>query len=382
MPGVYRSVLASVLRVCCLTFTCPNIFLVSQLKMCVRVLGLDLTPGVFIGRPSMVDLQDKSLTVCSVSSVGGHPAQGSVSELGGQYAQDCPWLTVFLPSSLKRHKEKVINQTCFLLLVFAADEEGEGACSVMNILTSSRFQSTVYPWGMEQLVHGLRGNCLFLWPAAKGEEVNGKRYESVGPLRWWIRCKLEEEVFQSWALWLLPFLTALNCFLPFLPQPIPVPHFFPHSFLPFSPIFSNSNHPMRHRGCVGWQVGLGEVQRARATFADCETESWDSMAFSENTVCSRNHKAVQSHGEPWPWAVQEKNQHKSIESEHEHTGRGAPCMCALIGIWCFAENGLDRAPHELLQKPRMSLHHQKINKLMGFFHIRLYLSCTIAVLHM
>lgn len=64
------------------------------------------------------------------------------------------------------------------------------------------FKSTVYPWGMEQLEHGLRGNCLFHWPAAKGEEVNGKRYESVCPLRWWIRFKLEEEAFQSAALWL------------------------------------------------------------------------------------------------------------------------------------------------------------------------------------
>lgn len=71
------------------------------------------------------------------------------------------------------------------------------AGSVMNVLTSACFRSTVYPWGMERCEHGQGGNCLFHWPAARGEEANGKRYESVCPPRWWIRLKLEEEGFQS-----------------------------------------------------------------------------------------------------------------------------------------------------------------------------------------
>lgn len=73
---------------------------------------------------------------------------------------------------------------------------------------------------MEQLEHGLRGNCLFLWPAAKGEEVNGKRYESVCPLRWWIRFKLEEEGLSICSALAFPILTTLNCFLSFALQPI------------------------------------------------------------------------------------------------------------------------------------------------------------------
>lgn len=154
---------------------------------------------------------------------------------------------------------------------------------VMNVLTSMCFKSTVYPWGMEQLEHGLRGNCLFHWPAAKGEEVNGKRYESVCPLRWWIRFKLEEEAFQSAALWLFHsyhlklfsvFCSAAHSgcphfFLIFLSPVLPF-------FLPLPPCCSAAGF----WGCVGWQVELSEVKRARAAFTDCETESWDSMAFS------------------------------------------------------------------------------------------------------
>lgn len=93
-------------------------------------------------------------------------------------------------------RKLLIRCVCFLQLFLQRRRRGRPGL-VMNALTSTCFKSTVYPWGMEQLVHGLRGNCLFLWPAAKGEEVNGKRYESVCPLRWWIRCKLEEEAFQS-----------------------------------------------------------------------------------------------------------------------------------------------------------------------------------------
>lgn len=156
----------------------------------------------------------------------------------------------------------------------------------MNVLTSMCFKSTVYPWGMEQLEHGLRGNCLFHWPAAKGEEVNGKRYESVCPLRWWIRFKLEEEGLSICSALAFPILTTLNCFLSFALQPIRAALIF---FLNLSFSFSSISYAppppqcctaAGFWGCAGWQVELWEVKRARAAFADCGTESWDSTAFS------------------------------------------------------------------------------------------------------
>lgn len=115
---------------------------------------------------------------------------------------------------------------------------------------------------MEQLEHGLRGNCLFHWPAAKGEEVNGKRYESVCPLRWWIRFKLEEEGLSICSALAFPILTTLNCFLSFALQPIRAALIF---FLNLSFSFSSISYappPMLHCsrvlglcGLTGWALG-------------------------------------------------------------------------------------------------------------------------------
>lgn len=158
----------------------------------------------------------------------------------------------------------------------------------MNAHTSPHFKSTVYPWGMEPLVLGREGNCLFLWPAAKGEKVNWKRYESFCPLRWWILCKLEEEAFQSQLL-LLFALSALNHFLSFAPL-LTLSSLFSKWFFCFCQILypcSICGVCMLH-GCAGWQVQLRGVRRAKAAFAECRKESWGSTAFGEKTACSRN----------------------------------------------------------------------------------------------
>ena len=210
----------------------------------------------------------------------------------------------------------------------------------MNALTSLRFKSTVYPWGMEQLVHGLRGNCLFLWPAAKGEEVNGKRYERVCPPRWWIRCKLGEGAFQSPALWLFPILTALNCFLSSCSTAHScLPHIFLNlSFLSFPP-FLYLLHPLLAAGfwgCAGWQVELWEVERARAAFADCGTESWGSTAFSENAACSRNREATRSHGEVWPWAASRGKKKKKSTQIHRARTLGSQASVPRVCVHSLA----------------------------------------------
>lgn len=142
---------------------------------------------------------------------------------------------------------------------------------VMNVLTSMCFKSTVYPWGMEQLEHGLRGNCLFHWPAAKGEEVNGKRYESVCPLRWWIRFKLEEEAFQSAALWLFHSY-HLKLFSVFCSAAHSrCPHFFLIFLSPVLPFFFGTTHVLHCSrvlglcGLTGWALrgreGKGSFHR-------------------------------------------------------------------------------------------------------------------------
>lgn len=231
---------------------------------------------------------------------------------------------------------------------------------------------------MEQLVHGLRGNCLFLWPAAKGEKVNGKRYESVCPLRWWIRCKLEEEAFQSPVLWLFPILTALNCFLSFSPQPIPASLIFFLIFLSFFLFFHfyifSTSAPLPSTlccaavgfwGCGGWQVELWEVERARAAFADCGTESWDSTAFSGNAVCSRNREAVRSPRELWPWAVSREKKSTQIHGVWTWTRRPR-CPAYVCTHWhmVFCSKWIRQNPSWIIMKAQdTAAHRWEINKL-------------------
>lgn len=246
---------------------------------------------------------------------------------------------------------------------------------VMNALTITHFKSRVYPWGMEKLVHRLGGNCLFLWPAAKGEEVNGKRYESVCPLRWWIRCKLEEEAFWSWALWLFLFLPLKIVFCLLLHSPFPAfvsffgifLCFFSHFFFIFSISAPSTVHGLW--GCVGWQVELWEVRRARAAFADCGTESWDSTAFSENTVCSKNREAVQSHREPWPWAVSREDIDSNPSSlTQKHRPSCPPNVCTHSHM-VFCSKWIRQNPSWIIMKGLfIAVHHWEINKLV-------FLSC-------
>lgn len=209
------------------------------------------------------------------------------------------------------------------------------------------------------------GNCLFLWPAAKGEKVNRKGYETACLLRQWIRCKLEEEAFQSQALAfphsyqsrLFSAFCSTASFLPLI--------FFLYSFFPFSYIFISSPSPLPPPppgyiaagfcGCAAWQVELGEVKRARAGFLQIVRQKAETARPSVRTQCeariARPRRVTKNHDlEPW---AEKKIQHKSIESGHELTGPSAPCMCALVGIWCFAQNGLHRAPHVLMWKPRI-----------------------------
>lgn len=166
---------------------------------------------------------------------------------------------------------------------------------VMNALTITHFKSRVYPWGMEKLVHRLGGNCLFLWPAAKGEEVNGKWYESVCPLRWWIRCKLEEEAFWSWALWLFLFLPLKIVFCLLLHSPFPAfvsffgifPCFFSIFF--FYLLHLSSLHGarvMRVCGLTGWALGGQE---------------------SKGSICRLWDRKLRQHGLQWEHSVQQES---------------------------------------------------------------------------
>lgn len=96
-PGLYCLAL--------LTFICPNFFSFPAEDewecsewICNRLLVSSLAgPAWWIFQIKVW----QPGTACSASSVDGHAAQCSVSELGGQYAQHCPsWLTAALPSSL------------------------------------------------------------------------------------------------------------------------------------------------------------------------------------------------------------------------------------------------------------------------------------------
>lgn len=166
-----------------------------------------------------------------------------------------------------------------------------------------------------------------------------------------------------------PILAAVNCFLSFALQPHScLSHFFLNLSLAFSSISMSSPSSIPPScctlagfwGCAGWQVELWEVERARAAFADCGTESWDSMAFSENTLCSRNLEATQSHREPWPWAVsRKKNQHKSIESGHELAGALCVCVCTYWHM-VFCLKWIKQSPSWIIVK---AVHHWEINKL-------------------
>lgn len=147
-----------------------------------------------------------------------------------------------------------------------------------------------------------------------------------------------------------------------------LPHFFPQSFFPllFSPIFRPPPppHPLARScgsavagflgvcGLTGWaqggREGKGSICRLRGQKAETARPS------------VRTQRAA---GFTRPCGVTEKRdldlwaEEKKINTDPWSLDVGlqasAPCVWALIGIWCFAENGLDRAPHELLWKLRM-----------------------------
>lgn len=227
---------------------------------------------------------------------------------------------------------------------------------VMNALTITHFKSRVYPWGMEKLVHRLGGNCLFLWPAAKGEEVNGKRYESVCPLRWWIRCKLEEEAFWSWALWLFLFvpLEIVFCLLLHSPFAASVSLFFV-IFL-FSSIFFLSSPSQLPPRCTGYEgVWVDRLSSGRSggqgQHLQIVGQKAETARPSVRTQCAARIARpcrVTENRDLEPWAEKKLTQIHRVW--HRNAGLPALQMCAHIGIWCFAQNGLDRTPHELLWK--------------------------------
>lgn len=189
---------------------------------------------------------------------------------------------------------------------------------------------------MERREHGQGGNCLFHWPAARGEEANGKRYESVCPPRWWIRLKLEEEGFQSpRALDFSPVLSTLNCFPSFVQRP--VPFFLNLTFWHFIYIFSKtppaSSAPLlgaAHRGVVGlhrltggasWGRGGGGRGQPWQTVGQ---KAWGGTAFSWSAAGTVSPRSVmgrrdleQGAGrENTPWWVCKASMSASLVCKH------------------------------------------------------------------
>lgn len=164
-----------------LTFICPNSRFPSWRCVgeciCNRLLVSSLAgPAWWISKIKVWQLE----TVCSVSLEGGHTAQCSVSKLGGQYTQHCPsWLTVVLQSSTR--KKLLIRHICFFELFVQRRRramKGEtwlgDECPRFHAFQKYRFSMrnrADCTWA--------EGNCLFPWPAAKGEKVNEKWYETV-----------------------------------------------------------------------------------------------------------------------------------------------------------------------------------------------------------
>lgn len=162
-----------------------------------------------------------------------------------------------------------------------------------------------------------------------------------------------------------PILAALNCFLSFALQSYScLSHFFLNLSFAFSSIPIASPPPVPpcctaagFWGCVGWQVELWEVERARAAFADCGTESWDSMAFSENTVCSRNREATQSHREPWPWAVSRKKKSTQIHWVWTQARWCPMCVCTHWHM-VFCSKWIRQSPSWIIVKAQdIPVHH-------------------------
>lgn len=148
-------------------------------------------------------------------------------------------------------------------------------------MVTSLFKSTVSSWGKELQVQRERKVKEFF--CAAGIEYDMcLPSEGVGA----------KQTRNQQALWLFPFQVWIHSvFFLYLFCVLHDPSTFLSTLSPFSARYT------------GWQVVLWEVERARAAFSDCRTESWDSTAFSWNTECSRNGEATESHGQPWPQYV-------------------------------------------------------------------------------
>lgn len=229
------------------------------------------------------------------------------------------------------------------------------------------------------------GNCLFLWPAAKGEKVNGKWYEIVCLLRRWIRCKLEEEAFQYRALFLI--LIVLNCFLCFaLQHHSCLSHlflFFLSLFLYFY-IFSITTSPRLHCSRVLWVCGLtgwalgGQEGKGR--------------------ICRLWDRKLRQHGLQWEHSMQQESRGHAESRRTMTLSRGLKKISTQIyWVWTWAHRPqfpvymcshwhmvfcwkwIRQCPSWIIVKaPDIAEHHWGINKLvfLSCLPFKIFMSAT------